>query len=75
MNPFQLFKDLIPADAVSVCVVQAEFGDGTTAATTLDGHVIRLLGASGRQAGDKVFVRGGRIIGDAPDLDDFYFEV
>ena len=75
MNLFAEFRRLIPHDGVIVCTVQAEFGDGTTSCLTLDAHLVRVQGTNGRATGAKVFVQGGRVIGDAPALIAYAVEI
>jgi hypothetical protein len=67
-NLYSAFAELLPQDQVSVCTVQAEMPDGTTAVLTVDNQPLRVLGVNGRAAGAKVFVQSGKIIADAPDL-------
>ena len=73
MNLYQMFQGLIPKSSQIIAVVQAEFGDGTTACLTLDNQPIRVKGVGGRVLGAKVFVvidpvLGSYISGTAPDL-------
>jgi hypothetical protein len=64
-NPYAEFKKLLPNEPLLVGEVAAV--DGTEAVITLpDGRTLRARGQA--SVGQTVFVRGGRIEGEAPAL-------
>jgi hypothetical protein len=75
MNLFAEFRKLLPSDPLTVCIVAEELADGTTRVTTLTGQPLRVRGVNGRSVGERVFVQGGRIIDDAPQLSASIFEI
>lgn len=68
MNLFEEFRALLPKTPVIIATVQAEFGDGTSSCLTVDNQLIRVIGTDGRSQGQKVFIQGDRILGNAPNL-------
>jgi hypothetical protein len=72
-NIWRLFSDLLPNSPRLIGTVAVDHGDGTATITLLDGGVLRVKGSA--TAGQRVFVRDGRIEGDAPDLTQIQIEI
>lgn len=72
-NLWQRFRDLLPDDPVLIGTIRANPGDGTRLVELLDGGTLRVTGSG--SVGDKMFVQGGRITGDAPDLPQVDIEI
>lgn len=64
-NPFRQFLNLIPADPLQVGTVQA-IADGLATVQLPGGGLIQARGDTA--IGQNVFVRGGAIEGEAPNL-------
>lgn len=66
-NVWRRFQQLIQQPRLSVVTVQSINGDGTSTVETPSGSTLVVDGES-VAAGNKAFVRDGRIQGPAPDL-------
>lgn len=67
VNPWSRFRQLLPRAARYTVTIQSVQADGTSLATRRDGEVVRLKGTS-VEVGQKAWVEGQQIIGEAPDL-------
>jgi hypothetical protein len=72
-NLWRQFRDLLPEAPLLVGTVAARHTDGTATVELLDGGLLRVRG--GASVGDRVFVRDGRIEGEAPPLPHLDIEV
>lgn len=66
-NPYKRLLDLLPKQPLLVGVSEGDNGDGTTTVTLVGGGQVVASG-SGYASGVSVFVKGGRIVSQAPDL-------
>lgn len=66
-NIWKQFQALIPADPLLVGTVTDHNSDDTSTVTLIDGGVIRARG-QGVAIGNKAFIRGGIVEGEAPNL-------
>lgn len=66
-NIWRIFSDLMPAEPMLVGTVLAHFDDDYSTIEMPGGGVIRARG-TGVAIGDKAFVQGGEVRGEAPDL-------
>ena len=73
-NIWRKFKTLLAESTIEVVTVQAIIAAGTSKCTTYQGGVVIVSGDS-VSAGNKAFIKGGRIIGEAPDLSYYEIEV
>lgn len=73
-NLYRQFLDLLPRDPMFVGVVIAHHGDGTATLELPGGGMIRARGQE-VAVGERAFVQGGAVIGEAPDLTDVTIEV
>jgi hypothetical protein len=73
-NLWRKFKSLIDGPAMEVVTVQSVSLNGTSKCITYTGGVVIVSGTS-VAAGDKAFIRDGRIVGEAPDLTYYEIEV
>lgn len=69
-NVFQRFKQLLPASPLLIVTVDTVNPDGTSTVMTAAGGSMRVFG-DGVTAGNKAFVKDGRIEDEAPDLPHF----
>jgi hypothetical protein len=65
-NLWRQFQDLLPDAPLLIGAVVARHTDGTATVELLDGGLVRARGAA--PVGDRVFVRAGRVEGEAPPL-------
>jgi hypothetical protein len=72
-NIWKQFADLLPNSPRLIGTLVLDHGDGTATITLLDGGVLRVKGRA--TAGQRVFVRDGRIEGEAPDLSQIQIEI
>tara|TARA_R110002072_G_scaffold218284_2_gene376020 strand:- start:249 stop:476 length:228 start_codon:yes stop_codon:yes gene_type:complete len=73
-NPWTRLQNLLPRDVVQIGTSQGSNGDGTTNVALVGGGVITATG-DGFTSGQKVFVQGSIIRGEAPDLTAVEIEV
>lgn len=73
-NLWAKFKRLLPGDPLIVVTVAAVNSDGTSTVTTAGGSALRVIGTS-VSVGDKAYIKGGAIIGEAPNLTHYEIEV
>lgn len=73
-NLWARFRRLLPGDPLIVVTVAGINGDGTSTVTTPGGGAIRVIGNS-VAVGDKAYIKGGAIIGEAPNLQHYEIEV
>jgi len=73
-NPWAKSKRRLPGDPLIVVTVAAVNSDGTSTVTTPGGGAVRVIGNS-VGVGDKAYIRGGAIIGEAPNLTHYEIEV
>lgn len=66
MNAWDRFQDLLARSPTYVAEVTVLHGDGTITVRLPGGDTVRVIGDG--TIGNKVFIREGRVIGDAPDL-------
>jgi hypothetical protein len=74
MNIWTQFLNLLPSYALLAGEVVAQYADGTSLVLLPDGATIKALGTS-VAIGVKAFVRGGEIVGPAPNLPVYLVEV
>jgi hypothetical protein len=72
-NLWRQFKDLLPGDPLLIGTVAIRHADGSATVTLLDGGQLHVLGDGA--AGSRVFVQGGRVTGEAPDLPSIDIEI
>ncbi len=72
-NPWRLFSDLLPNTPRLIGTVAVVHSDGTVTLTLLDGGTLRVRGIAG--VGQRIFVRDGKIEGEAPDLPEAHIEI
>lgn len=72
-NLWRQFEDLLPDSPLLLGTVATHHADGTVTVELLDGGLLRVTGNS--SVGDRVFVRDGRVIGDAPTLPTVEIEI
>lgn len=65
-NLWRQFEDLLPDSPLLLGTVATHHADGTVTVELLDGGLLRVTGNG--SVGDRVFVRDGRVTGDAPTL-------
>ena len=65
-NLWRQFQDLLPSSATLIGTVVATHIDQTVSVQLLDGGQLRVAGTAAD--GTRVFVRDGRIEGEAPEL-------
>lgn len=65
-NLWRQFAALLPESPLLLGTVAAHHADGTVTVTLLDGGILRVAGSGA--VGDRVFVRDGKVTGDAPAL-------
>jgi hypothetical protein len=65
-NALKRLRALAPADPLLVGTAQGSNGDGTTDVVMIGGGRVRVSGDAA--LGQRVFVHGGRILSEAPQL-------
>ena len=65
-NLWRQFQDLLPTSVTLIGTVVATHADRTVSVQLLDGGLLRVAGSA--VEGTRVFVRDGRIEGEAPSL-------
>jgi len=73
-NVYAKFARLLPSDQLLIGAVTAHNADGTSTVTLPGGGELRARGQS-VAVGSKAFVKGGDVIGEAPDLTAYEVEV
>lgn len=74
MNVWKQFQNLLPKDPVLIATVDSHNIDGTSTVTFLSGGSAIVYGQD-VALNSKAFIQTNRIIGDAPDLTHYEFEV
>ena len=74
MNVWSQFKKLLPSQALLAGEVIAIHADGTCTVRLPDGKELKVRGTSVPVA-SYAFIRGGEIVGEAPDLPTYNEEV
>ena len=74
VNAWARFKKLLPVSPLVIVTVDSINTDGTSTVTTASGGVMRVFG-DGVAVGNKAFVRGGIIQGEAPNLTHYDVDV
>lgn len=69
-NPWKRFGKLLSPGAKTIVTVTTVNNDGTSLVTLRSGDQIRVQGDTVTQ-GNKAFIQGGRIIGQAPSLPEY----
>ena len=72
-NIWKQFKDLLPTQATLIGIVATLHSDGTASVQLLGGGLLRVIGSAAENT--RVFVRDGRITGQAPDLEQIEIEI
>lgn len=72
-NLWARFRSLLPVDPLLAGEATILHGDGTVTVTLIGGGTIRVRGEAAQ--GQMVYIRGGRIEGEAPDLTGYEIEV
>lgn len=72
-NLWRQFEDLLPDSPLLLGTVATHHADGTVTVELLDGGLLRVIGSG--SVGDRVFVRDGRVTGDAPTLPTVEIEI
>lgn len=65
-NAYSNFKALVGTSATDVVTITNLNGDGTSTSTTLAGNTVIVKGES-VSVGNKAYIRGGEVIGQAPN--------
>lgn len=73
-NLWAKFRRLLPGNPMIIVTVVSVNTDGTSTVTTAGGGSMRVLG-QGVVAGKKAYVKDGRIIEEAPNLQHYEIEV
>jgi len=74
MNLWNRLKSLLPDQPTLIGTVLAKMPDGTSAVQMLGGGLMRATG-QGVDEGKSCFILDGRVIGEAPNLPKYEFEV
>lgn len=74
MNLWNEFKSILPDHPTLIGKVLAHMPDGTSAIEMLGGGLMRVAGQD-VEAGKSCFVQDGRVIGEAPDLPKYEFDI
>jgi hypothetical protein len=74
MEIWNAFKALLPEDPLQIATVAAVYEDNTSLVTYPAGGTARVRG-SNMMVGSMVWLRGGQIVGAAPELTVFEVEV
>ena len=72
-NLWRQFEELLPDSPLLLGTVATHHADGTVTVELLDGGPLRVTGSG--SVGDRVFVRDGRVTGDAPTLPTVEIEI
>lgn len=72
-NLWRQFEDLLPDSPLLLGTVATRHTDGTVTVELPGGGLLRVTG--GGSVGDRVFVRDGKVIGDAPTLPSVEIEI
>jgi hypothetical protein len=72
-NLWRQFQDLLPTNVTLIGTVVTTHADHTVSVQLLDGGLLRVAGAAAD--GTRVFVRDGRIGGEAPELPQIDIEI
>ena len=72
-NLWRQFQDLLPTSATLIGTVVATHIDQTVSVQLLDGGLLRVAGTAAD--GTRVFIRDGRIEGEAPELPQIDIEI
>ena len=72
-NLWRQFQDLLPTSVTLIGTVVATHADHTVSVQLLDGGLLRAAGIAAE--GTRVFVRDGRIEGEAPELPQVEIEI
>ena len=72
-NLWRQFQDLLPTSVTLIGTVVATHADHTTTVQLLDGGLLRAAGVAAE--GTRVFVRDGRVEGEAPELPQVEIEI
>jgi hypothetical protein len=72
-NLWRQFQDLLPTNVTLIGTVVTTHADHTVSVQLLDGGLLRVAGAPAD--GTRVFVRDGRIEGEAPELPQIDIEI
>ena len=67
VNIWNRFKKLLPDSPLQIVTVNTINGDGTSSVATASGGALRVFGV-GVAAGNKAYVKDGRILEEAPNL-------
>jgi hypothetical protein len=73
-NAWLLLQRLVRSDPEQVGVVVTHHSDGTSTVELIGGGLLRVQGQDVAE-GANAYIRGGRIIGEAPDLEGFEIEI
>ncbi len=72
-NLWRQFEELLPDVPLLLGTVATAHANGTVTVELLDGGLLRVIGNSAE--GERVFVRDGQVIGNAPDLPSVEIEI
>jgi hypothetical protein len=72
-NLWRQFQDLLPTNATLIGTVVTTHADHTVSVQLLDGGLLRVAGTAAD--GTRVFIRDGRIEGEAPELPQVDIEI
>ena len=72
-NLWRQFQDLLPTNATLIGTAVTTHADQTVSVQLLDGGLLRVAGTAAD--GARVFVRDGRIEGEAPELPQIDIEI
>ena len=72
-NIWKQFQDLLPAQTTQIGAVITAHTDGTASVQLLGRGILRVAGSAAENT--RVFVRDGRIIGEAPVLEQIEIEI
>lgn len=72
-NLWRQFQDLLPTSTTLIGTVVTTHADHTVSVQLLDGGLLRVAGSAAD--GTRVFVRDGRIDGEAPELPQVDIEI
>jgi hypothetical protein len=75
LNLFLRLREVLPSDPLLVGDVATDHGDGTATVLFPGAGVARLRNPQAIAAGARVFVQGGAITGEAPDLPSVLIEI
>jgi hypothetical protein len=72
-NLWRQFQDLLPTSTTLIGTVVTTHADHTVSVQLLDGGLLRVAGSAAD--GTRVFIRDGRIEGEAPELPQVDIEI